>query len=271
MLWHWSSMKATSLSGPKPPPRTHLEQDPEQLERVGRADDQVVVGVEAAVEVERAELPEPQQLGDDELDVGARARGGRCRGRRRRGRRGRPRARTTYPSPARRCGRTPARRTCTPAPAAGPRRAGRRSSRRRLGQPVLAAAHVALAGVVGALGQPDLQVARPGRVHDVDALEVVVDRLLPDLRVGVGERAELVVVVLEGVGVDRARGAMPRSSAYAAQRGVVVDQVPRDVQRDRRRQPGEPVHLRRRRRSSPRPCAACPGVPNTLNRVPELP
>ena len=50
----------------------HLEQDPEQLERVGRADDQVVVGVEAGVEVERAELPQPQQLGDDELDVGAR-------------------------------------------------------------------------------------------------------------------------------------------------------------------------------------------------------
>ena len=39
-----------------------LEQDPEQLERVGRPDDQVVVGVEAGVEVERAELPEPQQL-----------------------------------------------------------------------------------------------------------------------------------------------------------------------------------------------------------------
>ena len=34
-------------------------------------DDEVVVGVEARVEVERAELAEAQQLHDDELDVRA--------------------------------------------------------------------------------------------------------------------------------------------------------------------------------------------------------
>ena len=50
----------------------HLEHDAEELERVGRTDDQVVVGVEAGVEVERAQLSQPQQLRDDELDVGAR-------------------------------------------------------------------------------------------------------------------------------------------------------------------------------------------------------
>ena len=72
MLWHWSSMNATSLLGAEAAAADHLDEDPEQLERVGRADDQVVVGVEAGVEVERAELPEPQQLRDDELDVGAR-------------------------------------------------------------------------------------------------------------------------------------------------------------------------------------------------------
>ena len=38
---------------------------------IGRTDDQVVVGVEAGVEVEGAELPEAEQLRDDELDVGA--------------------------------------------------------------------------------------------------------------------------------------------------------------------------------------------------------
>ena len=48
-----------------------LVQDAEQLERVRRPDDEVVVGVEARVEVERAELAEAQQLGDDELDVRA--------------------------------------------------------------------------------------------------------------------------------------------------------------------------------------------------------
>ena len=49
-----------------------LEQDAEQLERIGGADDQVVVRVEARVEVERPEPAEPQQLHDDELDVRAR-------------------------------------------------------------------------------------------------------------------------------------------------------------------------------------------------------
>jgi hypothetical protein len=48
----------------------HLVQDSKELERVGGADDQVVIGVEARVEVERAELAQPEELGDDELDVG---------------------------------------------------------------------------------------------------------------------------------------------------------------------------------------------------------
>ena len=49
-----------------------LVHDPEQLERVGRADHQVVVGVEARVEVEPAEAIGAEQRGHDELDVGAR-------------------------------------------------------------------------------------------------------------------------------------------------------------------------------------------------------
>ena len=65
-------MNATSAVGVVAAAADDLEQDAEQLERIGGADDQVVVGVEAGVEVERAEPPEPQQLHDDELDVGAR-------------------------------------------------------------------------------------------------------------------------------------------------------------------------------------------------------
>ena len=72
MLWHWSSMKEICGVGGEAAAGVDLEQDPEQLERVGRADDEVVVGVEAGVEVEGAELPGPQQERDDELDVGAR-------------------------------------------------------------------------------------------------------------------------------------------------------------------------------------------------------
>ena len=45
--------------------------DAEELERVGGAHDQVVVRVEARVEVEGAEAAGAQQLNDDELDVGA--------------------------------------------------------------------------------------------------------------------------------------------------------------------------------------------------------
>jgi hypothetical protein len=96
---------------------------------------------------------------------------------------------------------------------------------------------------------------------------VVVDRLLPDLRVGVRQRAELVVVVLERVGVDRAE-ADAEVLGVPAQRGEVVDQVPRDVQGDQRRQTGEPVAA-----SAIFSCTVrgVPAEPNTLNRVPELP
>ena len=48
-----------------------LAHDPEQLERVDRADDQVVIGVLAVVEVEAAEQPLGKQERDDLLDVGA--------------------------------------------------------------------------------------------------------------------------------------------------------------------------------------------------------
>jgi hypothetical protein len=48
-----------------------LEEDAEQLERVGRTHDEVIIRVEARVEVERPELAEAQKLHDDELDVRA--------------------------------------------------------------------------------------------------------------------------------------------------------------------------------------------------------
>ena len=50
----------------------------------------------------------------------------------------------------------------------------------------------------------------------------------------VADAAQHVVVVLEHVRVDRAQGD-PKVVRRGGQRGVVVDLVPRDVQRDRRR------------------------------------
>ena len=73
-----------------------------------------------------------------------------------------------------------------------------------IGQPVLPRADVVLSRIVGAVGEPDLQIARPGLVHDVDAREVVIDGLLSDARIRMRDAAELVVVVLERVRVDRA-------------------------------------------------------------------
>ena len=116
--------------------------------------------------------------------------------------------------------------------------------RKGVGEAVLAVAQVALAGVVRAVGEPDLQVAAAGDVHDVDALEVVGDRLGPDALVDVGQAAELVVVVLEGVGVDRAE-THSEVLCDAAELVVVVHLVPRDVQSHRGGETGQLVHLRR--------------------------
>ena len=71
---------------------------------------------------------------------------------------------------------------------------------------------------------------------------MVVDRGLTDRRVSVGEAAELVDVGLESVGVDGAERDA-EGGGEGAEGGVVVDLVPRDVQRDGRGQPGEGVHL----------------------------
>ncbi len=113
-----------------------------------------------------------------------------------------------------------------------------------LGQPVLTRPHVALARVVRAVREPDLEVPRAGLAHHLDAVQVVLHRLAPYGGVGVGQAAQPVVVVLEGVAVD---GAEPYAEVggVAAQRGEVVDQVPRDVQGHRRSEPGEAVHRRR--------------------------
>ena len=207
-----------------------LDHDAEQLERVGGPDDEVVVGVVARVEVERAELAEAQQLHDDELDVGAR------------------RVMSGIEAHHRLVAeRSNLRESRTPVGNIGvvERRLeelvlqhealvvaeARIDGREALGQVVLPAAHVVLARVVGTVREPDLEVARAGRVHDVDALEVVVDRALAGLEVTSSERAEFVLLILESVRVDRSEGHTVLLGV-GTQSAVVVDLVPRNVQRD---------------------------------------
>ena len=54
----------------------------------------------------------------------------------------------------------------------------------RLAEAVLAGADVVLTGVVGAVRQPDLQVLRARRMHDLNAVQVVRDRPAPHSLVG---------------------------------------------------------------------------------------
>ena len=111
-----------------------------------------------------------------------------------------------------------------------------------LGEPILAGADVVLARVVRPVREPQLEVPRAGRVHDVDAGEEVVQRLAAHARIRVAHAAEHVVVVLEDVRVDRAQ-ADAEVGRVTRQVGVVVDAIPRDVERDARRDPGEAVDL----------------------------
>jgi len=70
----------------------------------------------------------------------------------------------------------------------------------------------------------------------------MLDRPRADRRVGMGDRPELVVRVLEEVGVHGA-DSQAGGLHVRAQRAVVVHRVPREVHRHRARRAGQPVHL----------------------------
>ena len=213
--------------------------DAEQLEGVDGADHQIVVGVLAVVEVEAAEAPLVEQEGDDVLDVGAVG---------------------VVPHvdqhlglgaelEAERVGDAPVGQIGVVE--AGleelvldqhPGALGKRFVDR--GQPLekglFAATNVVLTGVVGAVCKPQAEVVRAGRLHDLDALEQVLQSLPADLGVGVAERAEPIVLVLKDVGVD---GAEANAALFgvAAQSVVVVGLVPGNVERHAGGGAGEPV------------------------------
>ncbi len=109
---------------------------------------------------------------------------------------------------------------------------------------MLAGRNVVLTWVVGAVGEPQLEIARAGGVHDVDAFQQVVKSLAAHPRVRMGDGAELVVLVLEDVRVDRA-DLQPELAGVGGQRSVVLDPVPGNVQRDLGGDTGGCVHLGR--------------------------
>ena len=217
--------------------------DAEELERVGGPDDQVVVGVEARVEVEGAQAPGAQQLDHDELDIGARrvvagveadhrplAQGAHVRQRR---------------PPVGHVGVVEGGlEELVLQEQALVLAQGAVDAPQRVGEAVLTGRDRVLARVVRAIAEPHFESGGARPVHDVDAAQVGVDGLAAHRLVGVGQRAELVVVVLEDVGVDGPQFD-PALGGVLPQAREVVDAVPGDVQRDPGRDPRVLVDLGR--------------------------
>jgi hypothetical protein len=111
-------------------------------------------------------------------------------------------------------------------------------------QPVLARPQVVLAGVVRAIGEPEAHDVRADGSGDLDALEQVLHGSPPHLATRVAEAAQAIGLVLEQVGVD-ATDPQAKVLRVPARCSPVAGAVPGDVDRDRRADPGQTVHLGR--------------------------
>ena len=104
---------------------------------------------------------------------------------------------------------------------------------------------VCRARIVRAVGEPQREIAALQPAGDLHAVLDVLNRTPPHFGIGIAERAELVDLILEQVGIDRPGPdavllTEPRHGVDAAQ---PVLEVPQDVQRERRADPGELVHV----------------------------
>src|ERR671914_239196 len=103
-------------------------------------------------------------------------------------------------------------------------------------------AQIALARVVGAVREPERLRRRTEGGPDVDALEQVLHGLTPHPLVGMRDRPELVVRVLEQV---RVHGSHVQATILdvCPERGEVVHRIPREMERHAGRRACQPVHL----------------------------
>ncbi len=102
---------------------------------------------------------------------------------------------------------------------------------------------VLLAGEISAVADPDGQGGRPELAADLDAFDVVGDRLVAHRLVGRGQAAVLVGMdlaglVLKGVGIDRIE-AQVQAFGLFAQGPVVADLVPGEMRRNPGRDPAK--------------------------------
>ena len=204
--------------------RDDLEHDPEELEGVDRADDQVVVRVLSVVEVEAAEKPFLEQEGDDLLDVRSqRVMSGIDEHLRLRAESA---ADEDGGAPVGQVGAVEGRleELVLDEEAHSGRQGGIQLSE-SFEQAAVALPHVVLAGIVRAVCQPDGEDVGAHLRGDVDALEAVIDRHPAHACFRMAEAAEPVVVALEDVAVDRAK---PHAFARGERRKrtPVIDPVP---------------------------------------------
>jgi len=97
----------------------------------------------------------------------------------------------------------------------------------RLGQVVLAAADIILAGIVRAVGQPQTQMTRADRPAKLDRIEHVPHGGAAHFRIGIAKRAELVNLILEQIRIDRSDAhAVPLGQARDGRRLVVGRKIP---------------------------------------------
>ena len=183
------------------PGQMDFVEDAEDLVGIDGSQREVVVGIAAVVEMEAA-----QQV----RCAAATPRSARCSGSRSGGRCPPARAPAVprcgpgaRPCPSRRCrcDRKPARRACI-RPAGADRAPVLVGALQRIFQPLDALANALRARVVGAVGQPQRDIARPQLTRDGDRIEHVRDGALTNLGRGIAERAKLEFLVLEEVGID---------------------------------------------------------------------
>ncbi len=74
----------------------------------------------------------------------------------------------------------------------------------RFGQAVLAICDVILSRIVGSISEPQLKVTDIGLIHDVDAIEEMLDRIGTHLRIWRADRTKDVLIILEGIGINSA-------------------------------------------------------------------
>ena len=103
------------------------------------------------------------------------------------------------------------------------------------------------AGIVGAVGDPEGDVAGAELFANLDGFEDVLESLGADLGRGIGERAELVLLVLKEVGIDGAGAdsVAALEGLYFLDVGESVGQIPEDVEGHGGSDAGEAMDLGR--------------------------